>query len=61
MRNTKSLIFAAVALVATSSSAFAHHEAEIALSSGQVFGVIAALGLSALSLIAAPRILKQLR
>ncbi|MGB0784941.1 MAG: hypothetical protein ACPGRH_02155 [Alphaproteobacteria bacterium] len=61
MRNTKSFIFAAVALAATSSLAFAHHEAEIALSSGQVFGVVAALGLLALSLIAAPRIAKRLR
>lgn len=61
MRNSKSYIFAAVALAATSSSAFAHHEAEMAVSNGQVFGVVAALTLLALSLIAVPRILKRLR
>ena len=61
MRNIKSFVISAVALASTSSSAFAHHEAEIALSSGQVFGVGAALGLLALGLIAAPRILKRLR
>lgn len=61
MRNTKSLIFAAVALAATSSSAFAHHETEMAVPNGQVFGVVAALSLLALSLIAAPRISKRLR
>lgn len=60
MRNTKSLIFAAVALAATSSSAFAHHESEMAVSNGQVFGVVAALGLLALGLIAIPRIVKRL-
>ncbi len=60
MRNIKSLLFAAVTLVATSSSAFAHHETEMAVSNGQVFGVVATLGLLALGLIAIPRIMRRL-
>ena len=61
MKNTKSLVFAVVALAATSSSAFAHHETEIVVSNGQTLGFVAALSLLTLGLIAAPRIAKRLR
>jgi len=50
MRNIKSFVFAAVALTATSSSSFAHHEATAGASTAYMLAWVAAGALALLAL-----------